>query len=142
MTDLDRDRLFGDDLHLREVSWGMDLVPAIGELDLVHGADTIVQALRLRLRVREGELAPLGWPDYGSRMHELIGEPSLARTHARAMTLASEAIERDPRVVQVTRIAATVPLGDRDVIRLDMDVDLIAEPVPLNLVFDLSLGAP
>jgi phage baseplate assembly protein W len=141
-VEIDRDRLFGDDLRLRDVSWGMDLVPAVGDLELVHGADAIVQALLLRLRVRQGELAPLGWPEYGSRLHELIGEPSLPRTHARAMTLATEAIERDPRVVQVSRIAAAVPLGDRDVIRLDIDVDLITKPTPLNLVYHLSLGAP
>jgi phage baseplate assembly protein W len=137
----DRDALFGDDLRLREVSWGLDLVGAAGDLDLVHGADTISQALRMRLVVRQGELAGIGWPDYGSRLHELIGEPNLARTQARAMTLARDAIEADPRVVKVSRIGASVPFGNRDVVRLDMDIDLITEQTPLNLVVDVALGA-
>lgn len=137
----DREALFGDDLRLREVSSGLDLVGAAGDLDVVHGADTISQALRMRLVVRQGELAGIGWPDYGSRLHELIGEPNLARTQARAMTLARDAVEGDPRVVKVSRIGASVPLGDRDVVRLDMDIELITDPTPLNLVVDVALGA-
>jgi phage baseplate assembly protein W len=136
----DRNRLFGDDLRLREEGFGLDLVAAAEDLELVHGADTITQALRMRLLVRQGELAGIGWPDYGSLLHTLIGEPSLARTHARAMALAREAIEADPRVVKVSRIDAAVPLGDRDVVRLDMDVELITEATPLNLVVDVGLG--
>ncbi|MCA1689688.1 MAG: GPW/gp25 family protein [Actinobacteria bacterium] len=137
----ERNLLFGDDLRLREVSWGLDLVPALGDLELIHGADTISQALRMRLVVRQGELAGLGWPDYGSRLHELIGQPNLARTQGRAMTLAREAIEADPRVVKVSTIQATVRRGDRDAVRLEIDVDLITQPTPLNLVVDVALGA-
>jgi phage gp46-like protein len=136
----DRDRLFGTDLELRDVSWGMDLVRAQGDLELTRGADAIVQALRLRLVVRRGELAPLGWPDYGSRLHELIGEPNVVRRHARALAYARQAIEADPRVQAITRIAATVPPGDRDVLRIEMDVQLITQPTPLNLVVDLPQG--
>ena len=139
---VDRDRLFGDDLLLRDRSSGMDLVRrGGGDLDLAHGAGTITQALYMRLLVRRGELARIGWPDYGSRLHELIGEPSMARTHARVMTMAREAVEADPRVVEVTQIAAAVPPGDRDVVRVELDVQVISEPNPLNLVFDVALGA-
>ena len=49
----------------------------------------------MRLRVRKGELAPLGWPDYGSRLGELIGEPDLPRNHLKAQVFAREAIEAD-----------------------------------------------
>jgi phage baseplate assembly protein W len=104
--------------------------------------DDISQALRLRLTVARGELAPLGWPDYGSRLHELIGQPSVSRTHARLMALAREAVEADPRVVAVDDIVASVPPGDRDVVRLEMQVALITEPTPLNLVHDVNLERP
>jgi hypothetical protein len=43
--------------------------------------------------------------------------------------------------VKVSRIGASVPLGDRDVVRLDMDIELITDPTPLNLVVDVALGA-
>jgi phage baseplate assembly protein W len=136
---LPRARLFGDDIRLRE-GVGLDLVPdGAGDLDLARGVDNIDQALRLRLLVRKGELAPLGWPDYGSRLHELIGEPNLARTHARLLAFAREAVEQDPRVEQVLQIQAEVPAGERDLVRLTLEVALIAEPHPSNLVIDIRL---
>jgi phage baseplate assembly protein W len=138
----ERERLFGDDLHLRDGAAGMDLVRhGGGDLDVAHGNDAITQALYLRLMVRRGELARIGWPDYGSRLHELIGEPSVARTHARVMALARDAVEADPRVEAVTQISAAVPPGDRDVVRVELEVQLITEQNPLNLVFDVALGS-
>jgi phage baseplate assembly protein W len=139
---MERTRLFGTDLRLLWTASGGDLVPdAAGDLDLATGADNIVQALTLRLLVRRGELARLGWPDFGSRLHELIGEPNIRRTHLRLMAYAREAVEADPRVVEVAQIQATVLPGERDVARLDLDVVLISEPTPVNLVFDVNLGA-
>jgi phage baseplate assembly protein W len=138
----ERELLFGDDLRLREGAGGMDVVRhGGGDLDVAHGNDNIAQALYMRLMVRRGELARLGWPDYGSRLHELIGEPSVTRTHARVMALAREAVEADPRVAAVTRVTAAVPPGDRDVVRVELEVELISAPSPLNLVFDVRLSA-
>lgn len=137
----ERERLFGDDLRLRDRATGMDVVRhGSGDLDLAHGADTVAQALYMRLMVRRGELTRLGWPTYGSRLHELIGEPNLVRTHARVMVLAREAVEADPRVVEVTHIAASLTPGDRDVVRVALEVQLISDPNPLNLVFDVALA--
>lgn len=139
---MERTRLFGTDLRLLWTAPGGDLVPdAAGDLDLATGADNIVQALTLRLLVRRGELARLGWPDFGSRLHELIGEPNIRRTHLRLMAFAREAVEADPRVVEVAQIQAYVLPGERDVARLDLDVVLITEQTPVNLVFDVNLGA-
>src|SRR5918992_24562 len=112
---IERARLFGNDLRLSLMAPGVDLMPDnAGDLDLATGVDNIVQALTLRLLVRRGELAPLGWPDYGSRLHELIGEPNVRRTHLRLMAFAREAVEADPRVVEVTQVRA-LP-GERDVV--------------------------
>jgi phage baseplate assembly protein W len=139
---MERTRLFGTDLRLLWTAPGGDLVPdAAGDLDLATGADNIVQALTLRLLVRRGELARLGWPDFGSRLHELIGEPNIRRTHLRLMAFTREAVEADPRVVEVAQIRAHVLPGERDVARLELDVVLISEPTPVNLVFDVNLGA-
>ncbi len=135
----ERARLFGNDLRLGRVGLGADLLPdQAGDLDLAMGNDNIVQALTLRLLVRRGDLSRLGWPDYGSRLHELIGEPNIRRTHVRLMAFAREAIEADPRVVEVSQVRA-LP-GERDVVRLELEVALIDRPAPLNLVFDVNLG--
>jgi phage baseplate assembly protein W len=138
---IDRELLFGADLKLLEAGGVLDLTgDRGGDLALAVGNENIIQALRLRLVVRRGELAQLGWPDYGSRMHELIGEPNNQRTRVIAMGHAREAIERDPRVKEVTAVTARVPDGERDTIRLEMDIELIHENTPLNLVFDLRLA--
>ena len=134
----ERQRLFGDDLELYGRNETYDLRPnGAGDLGLAHGNENIVQALTLRLRVRRGELAPLGWPAYGSRLHELIGEPNIGRIHVRLMAYARSAIEEDPRVARVSTISAS-PSG-RDTVRLTMEIRLIEEPNPLNMVFDFDL---
>jgi phage baseplate assembly protein W len=134
----ERQRLFGDDLGLYGRNETYDLRPNwAGDLGIAHGNENIIQALTLRLRVRRGELAPLGWPAYGSRLHELIGEPNIGRIHVRLMAYARSAIEEDPRVAEVSAISASP--SERDTVRLTMEIRIIEEPNPLNMVFDLDL---
>ncbi|MEV0644064.1 GPW/gp25 family protein [Phytomonospora sp. NPDC050363] len=70
----------------------------VADLAAVSGRENLAQALILRLLTPLGSLAPLGHPDYGSRLHELVGAPrDTARRHlCRAFVLA--AIAREPRV--------------------------------------------
>jgi len=137
----ERQRLFGNDLDLYLRGGAYDLRPnGAGDLGLARGNENIIQALTLHLRVRRGELAPLGWPAYGSRLHELIGEPNNARTHVRLMAYARSAIEEDPRVAEVSEVGARVLPGERDVVQLNMEIRLIDQPNPLNMVFDFDLG--
>ena len=136
-----RSQLFGSDIKLLSELSGLDLtVGGNGDLALARGNDNIAQALILRLMVRRGELAPLGWPDYGSRIHELIGEPNNQRSRVILMVHARAAIAQDPRVLDIPRIEALVG-SERNVVRLDLDVTLIEQQTPLNLVFDVNLGA-
>jgi phage baseplate assembly protein W len=111
-----------------------------GDLSLVTGVENVVQGLWLRLRVHQGELARLGWPLFGSRLHELVGEPNNARTHVKLMAFAREAIERDPRVTEVRSLAVRVL--SRDVARLEMTVLLVDRPTPLRLGHDVRVGSP
>jgi len=136
---VNRDVLFGTDLKLMESDGMVDLVgDRDGDLALAAGASNISQALSLRLMVRLGELARLGLPDYGSRLHELIGQPNNQRTRVLAMGLARTAIEQDPRVKQVVTVEAHQE--EQDVLRIGMEIELIQENTPLNLIFDLRLG--
>lgn len=138
----ERRRLFGTDLRLAGRNEALDLRRGrAGDLELAVGDENIIQALTMRLSVRRGELAPLGWPGYGSRLHELIGEPNTARTHVKAAAFAREAIAADPRVAEVLEVGARVLPGERDAVRLDMEILLIDEPDPLNLVHDFRLEA-
>ena len=130
--------VWGTDLRLREAADGVDLVArGTGDLSRASRVDNVVQALGMRLRVRRGELAPLGWPDYGSRLHELLGERNLARARARAMAFAREAVQDDPRVVEVADVRASVPPGTRDLVRIEMDLVLSGDPATRTMGFDV-----
>ena len=134
----ERQRLFGNDLQLYERNDTYDLRSnGAGDLGLAQGNENIIQALTLRLRVRRGGLEALGWPAYGSRLHELIGEPNIGRVHVRLMAYARSAIEEDPRVAEVSNVSAA-PSG-RDTVRLMMEIRLIEERNSLNMVFDFDL---
>jgi len=133
----DREQLFRNDLKLTDSPAGLDLVrQALGDLELARGNENIAQALKLRLQVRKGELAPLGWPEFGSRLHELIGEPFNARTRAMLEAFARLAVERDLRVVKVKKVRAVAM--ERGAVRINMSVQLI-ENTPLNLVHLFNL---
>jgi phage baseplate assembly protein W len=131
--------LFGTDLALRGAGAGDLVVGRRGDLTLAAGEDNIVQALSLRLSVRRGELARLGLPDFGSRLHELVGEPNNQRTRVIATGHARTAVEQDPRVARVVRVEARSG-AERDTVRVDMDILLITGPNPLNLVLELPLS--
>lgn len=135
----DRDRLFGFDLALREAAGGLDLTfGSPGDLARASGPDTVSQGLTLALRIRLGELAPLGWPDYGSRLHELIGEPNVRRTQLRLLAYARSAVQRDPRVEQVVDVRC-VPVGP-DTVRLELLLQLVGagDQVTVTHVVDLA----
>lgn len=78
----------------------------LGEQDVetIDGLANLVQALRLRLLIDQGELTGLGHPRYGSRIRDLIGEPlnranlELLRRYVRQTLL------QDPRVEEVTQV--------------------------------------
>jgi hypothetical protein len=126
-------RRFGTDLSL-EPSGGavrdLRVIPP-GDLAVVHGPDAAVQALTLSLLVRRGELAALGWPDFGSRLHELVGELDTPRTRIRLAQYAREAVAGDWRVTEVTQVTVAT---DRFEARVVLDVLLAGQPdEPLRL---------
>jgi phage baseplate assembly protein W len=102
-----------------------------------------VQFLVNRLMTRRGELAALGHPDYGSRHHELIGEPNTERTRNLVKLHVLEALRQEPRVAKVLSCTVTTRERERDVVRVALSLRLIERDEPLNLVvpFDLAGGA-
>ena len=108
----------------------VDLAASGNELRTTSGRDNLVQSLKMRLLVSRGELTGLAHPRYGTRVHELIGEPltrpnlELLRRYVRATILS------DPRVGKIVTL---------DIRRLRdepsaVDVSAIIEPDPRKLV--------
>lgn len=99
-----------------------------------------VQFLVNRLATRRGELAPLGHPDYGSRHHELVGEPNTERTRNLVKLYVLEALRNEPRVAMVLRCVVRSADRERDVVRVELRLLLIEQDEPLNLVIPMDLG--
>src|SRR2546423_3478452 len=64
------------------------------DMNTYEGVDNLVQALLLRFLTPVGELATLGHPDYGSRLHQPIGEPNHQTHRNRAQTFRLAALAR------------------------------------------------
>lgn len=145
-TDL---RLLGN-LELQETrTRGSDLAvrvrPETGGTDFETLADVenLKQALLLRFLTPVGELAPLGHPDYGCRLHELIGERDTETNRNRAKLFVLQALGAEPRVEKV--IDVKVKSDRRRPGRLDIaaSVKVLGHDTLLNLVFPFFLeGTP
>jgi phage baseplate assembly protein W len=110
------------------------------DIEVVERVDAAEQLLVNRLQTRRGELAPLGHPDYGSRHHELIGQPNTERTRNLVKVHVLECLRHEPRVAEVLRCDITELERHRDVVRITLDLRLVDEAVPLNLVVPFELA--
>ena len=110
------------------------------DLTLVDGIDNFTQAVANRLKTRKGELAALGHPDYGSRHHELMGEPNVDRTRNLIKLYVLQALRDEPRIEKVLEVKVRAEHDPpRDSVRIEMTVRVLGEPAPLNLVLPFSL---
>lgn len=110
------------------------------DLTTTAGVDTLTQALANRLKTRRGELTALGHPDYGSRHHELIGEPNVERTRNRIKLYVLQALKQERRIQRV--LSATVRASQsppRDSVRIELSLQVIDQALPLELVVPFNL---
>jgi phage baseplate assembly protein W len=111
------------------------------DLQRADGLANLEQALANRLKTRKGELAPLGHPDYGSRHHELIGEPNVERTRHLIKLYVLQALRDEARIEKVLSAQVTPEhQPPRETVRLTLELRVRGEPHPLNLVLPFSLG--
>ena len=109
------------------------------DLDLADGLDAMQQAIANRLKTRRGELTPLGHPEYGSRHHELLGQPNVERTRNLIKLYVLQALRDEPRIAKVLGVTVTPEHAPpRDTVRIALTVELVGEPTPLNLVVPFS----
>ena len=80
------------------------------DLATLDGRDNLAQAVIMRLLTPRGELAALGHPEYGSRLHELIGERNTPTNRNRVRLHILEALQREPRIAEVLDLVVT-PAG-------------------------------
>jgi phage baseplate assembly protein W len=149
----DFNALFGADLRLlgnleyaEQRERGSDLYTAVRpvsskvDLQRLIGVQDLQQALLLRFLTQVGELAHLGHPEYGSRLHELVGEPNTETTRNRAKLFALQALQQEPRISAVQSVEIRTDRSRPTVLEVRAAVLTIDEPTPLNLVLPVDLG--
>jgi phage baseplate assembly protein W len=109
------------------------------DLGTFDGSDNLVQALLLRFLTPMGELSPLGHPDYGCRLAELVGELNSETNRNRAKLFVLQALALEPRVKQV--LSVDVLQNKKDPVQIDIKLSLLVvdRSSPLNLVFPFFL---
>ena len=129
---------FYEDADLRDVR-----SQAIGATDLVavEGAAAMRQAIANRLKTWRGELAALGHPEYGSRHHELVGEPNVERTRNLIKLYVLQALKRELRIERVlSAVVRAEQEPPRDTVRIELTVQIIDVALPLEVIVPFSLA--
>jgi len=132
--------MLGRDLRLADRELGLDLTALeSGDLETVHEEYNLAQALFMRLRTMEGELAELGHSNYGSRLHELIGEANNERTRELARSYAQECVIQDPRVKEVVDVRVDIVKGEPNRIDISITIEAIGISGLMNIVYPFYL---
>lgn len=121
-----------------------DVSPREKDLKPVQGKANLVQALILRLKTERGELAALGHPLYGSRHHQLIGEPNTEPNRNLIKLYVLECLRQEPRLEEIKNISVTPGIGkaNRDKVDVAITVKMRGIADPLSFVVPFSFGGP
>jgi len=130
----------GRDLRLADLDLGSDLINTIsGDLQTIDDEYNLAQALILRLKTWQGELADLGHESYGSRLHELIGEPNNESTRELVEIYTRDCVSQDPRVREVVSVNVDSVPSDPNRLSVSMSVIAIESDNILNIVYPFYL---
>ena len=95
--------------------------------------DNLGQALTVRLLTPRGELAPLGHPAYGSRLHEVVGAPNTPTTRNLAKLFVIEALKQERRVAKIASVEVTPHRVNGFLILIAISVLPVGEDVVLDI---------
>jgi phage baseplate assembly protein W len=111
------------------------------DLAPVADVDNAVQAIIHRIKTARGELGDLGHPEYGSRHHELIGEPNSERNRNLVKLYILQALALEPRIEKILSAGIVYDRAVKpDQVEIDLTLTFIGTQVPVNLVIPFSFG--
>ena len=90
-----------------------------------EGLENLAQAVILRVLTPRGELAALGHPEYGSRVHELIGRENTKTQRNLLKLFILDALKLEPRIEKVAELTVAPSPGTKSTV----DVLLRVKPV-------------
>lgn len=111
----------------------------VRDLATISGRGNLAQALILRLLTHQGALAPLGHPEYGTRLVELIGRLNNDTTRNLARLYTMEGIAQERRVAKLLDLTVDTFEGQADTIRIGFSVLPLNDDQPLALALEINL---
>lgn len=111
----------------------------VKDITPVSGVDNGVQAVIHRIKTVKGELAPLGHQEYGSRHHELIGQPNSVNNRNLVKLYILQALSREPRVKEINE--ARIDYDRKTApgrVTIALTLTFQDSPEPVNLVIPFS----
>lgn len=104
------------------------------------GVENLQQALVLRLLTPLGTLKDLGHANYGSRLHELIGQENVAAAALRARAYVIQAIAQEKRVEKILSLEILPTTPDTpDRLRIFVRVLAVGGGDPVALGLEVGL---
>lgn len=111
------------------------------DLRSVDDRENLAQAIVMRLLTPAGELAPLGHPEYGSRLHELVGRENTETTRNLLRLYILESLTRELRIAEIAAVRVTPGVAPRT--RVDVELQIVpstgTQPLTVG-PFSLELG--
>jgi phage baseplate assembly protein W len=111
---------------------------ANSDLLTTKGLNNLAQAIINRLSTRQGELAALGHPNYGSRLHQLIGQGNNTRSRAFAELYIRECLAQESRIEEILDIVFAPPnhFLERDTLKIRINI----KPAGIETTSSLSIA--
>ncbi len=111
------------------------------DFGVIESKDNLGQAVMMRLLTPCGELEALGHPEYGSRLHELIGSPNNPVHRNLVKLYILESLAQEPRIQKIIRVVVDPAPGTRDRVNVLIQVLPVAATGLLTIgPFTLELG--
>lgn len=107
---------------------------SIVDLAVTGGRDNLAQAVIMRLLTPRGELTQLGHPQYGSRLHELIGQANTETKRHLVRLYILETLQREPRVEKIVDVTVA-PVEKRP-----STVDVRLQVLPVGETQTVTIG--
>lgn len=113
----------------------------LADFGLIEGRDNLGQAILMRLLTPRGELSALAHPEYGSRLHELIGSRNITTSQNLAKLYILESLRLEPRIQKVINVTVEPAAGTRDRLNVSVVVQPIGDAAELRVgPFTLELA--
>lgn len=110
-----------------------------GDVDVVAGRENLGQAIVHRLLTRQGELEDLGYPDYGSMLHDLIGRPNNLATRNMVKLYVNKCLSQEVRIEKIQDISVMPHPSDTHSVIVEVAVLPIGSQTPLGVTFPYNL---